>query len=432
MSGAVPSDKVTQPAHRDDLTARALEGVLVLGSTGSIGQSTLDVISRHPDKYFVWGLTANRDVDTLLSQCKRHRPCYAVMADEGSAAVLRDRLAEYQIPTQVLGGHDALCTVAAAAEAPIVMAAIVGAAGLMPTLSAVRASKRVLLANKESLVMAGELFMQEVKRFESVILPIDSEHSAIFQSLPSSNRDTTLGCPSLSDLGVRKLLLTASGGPFLDLPLAEFAEVTPEQACAHPNWQMGQKISVDSASMMNKGLELIEAAWLFGASLEQIQIVIHPQSIVHSMVEYLDGSVVAQLGQPDMRPAIAYGLAWPTRIASGAAPVDWMSLPPLTFLEPDNQRFPSLRLAQEALKEGGALPAVLNAANEVAVSAFLRGGVSFTHIPIVIEQVMARFVSSSGMHSHPVKTSLDLDAILTADGWARDIAQTVIATKSTR
>ena len=364
------------------------QNITVLGSTGSIGVSTLDVLARHPDKYRAYALTANTSVDLIIPQIQRHSPRFAVMRDERSAQQLEDQLfALGHKETAVLSGEKGLLQVAADAAVSAVMAAIVGAAGLSPTMAAVTAGKKVLLANKESLVMAGHLFMDAVETSGATLLPIDSEHNAIFQSMPAryqSGKST-----GLVSEGVRRILLTGSGGPFRELPLAQLPSVTPDQACAHPNWDMGRKISVDSATMMNKGLELIEACWLFNTTADTIDIVIHPQSIIHSMVEYTDGSVLAQLGNPDMRTPIAHALAFPDRIDSGVGSLDIIATARLDFEAPDYQRFPCLRLATEAAAVGGTAMAVLNAANEVAVDAFLSGSIRFTDIPLTIEHVLA-------------------------------------------
>jgi 1-deoxy-D-xylulose-5-phosphate reductoisomerase len=385
-----------------------VKGITVLGSTGSIGVSTLDVVARHPDKYRVVALTANRDVAGLLAQCERFSPKVAVMADEPSALRLAEALAGKGIPTEVLCGLRGLETVAAMREAEYVMAAIVGAAGLLPALAAVRAGKRVLLANKEALVMAGRLFMREAEEHAAEILPIDSEHNAIFQCLPP---DRGVG---LEVRGVKRILLTASGGPFRVTPLQALKQVTPAQACAHPNWEMGRKISVDSATMMNKGLEVIEAHWLFRAPAEQITVVLHPQSVIHSLVEYVDGSVLAQLGNPDMRTPIAHALAWPERIESGVSSLDLFQIARLDFEAPDLLRFPCLRLAFEAVHTGGSAPAILNAANEVAVAAFLDERLPFTAIPEVVEETLQRL---------PVVEPENLDGLLAIDAEARGVAE---------
>jgi 1-deoxy-D-xylulose-5-phosphate reductoisomerase len=357
-------------------------GISVLGSTGSIGVSTLDVVSRNADRYRVVALTANTDVEGLVHQCLEFRPQVAAMADAASAHRLAETLRVSAPEVEVLAGTEGVVAAAEHAGAEQVMAAIVGAAGLIPTLAAVRAGKRVLLANKEALVVAGALFMREVERSGAEVLPIDSEHNAVFQCMPDGFRQ------GLGEMGVTRILLTASGGPFRTRAPASLAEVTPEQACAHPNWDMGRKISVDSATMMNKGLEVIEARWLFDARPEQIQVVVHPQSVIHSMVEYADGSVLAQLGNPDMRTPIAHAMAWPERHASGVAPLDLFAVARLDFEKPDLQRFPCLRLAFEAVRAGGPAPAVLNAANEVAVQRFLAHELGFMDIPRVIEETL--------------------------------------------
>lgn len=381
--------------------------IVVLGATGSIGLSTLDVISRHPQRYQAFALTGFSRLAELEQLCIWHRPQFAVTADEGSARVLQDALRVAGLTTRVLAGEGGLCEVAAHPEADTVMAAIVGAAGLKPTLAAVCAGKKVLLANKEALVMSGDLFMQAVREHGATLLPIDSEHNAIFQCLPG-NYSRGLGA-----VGVRRILLTASGGPFRETPLVELEAVSPEQACAHPNWSMGRKISVDSASMMNKGLELIEACWLFDAQPSQIEVVIHPQSVIHSLVDYVDGSVLAQLGNPDMRTPIANALAWPERIDSGVAPLDLFAVARLDFQRPDEQRFPCLRLARQAAEAGGCAPARLNAANEVAVAAFLDRRIRFPEIARIIEDVLDREASA---------TVEGLDAVLAADARARALA----------
>ena len=361
----------------------SVQSVTVLGATGSIGKSTLDVIARHPERYRVYALTAHTSKEALLDQCKAHSPRFAVLDDVADAQWLQQALRQAGSNTVALAGEDALCEVAQAPEVDTVMAAIVGAAGLLPSLAAAEAGKRVLLANKEALVMSGALFMDAVARSGATLLPIDSEHNAIYQCLPSEHRG------GLAKHGVRQLLLTASGGPFRGWSAADIANVTPEQACTHPNWSMGRKISVDSATLMNKGLELIEACWLFDATPEQIQVVVHPQSVIHSMAAYNDGSVIAQLGNPDMRTPIAYGLAWPERIDAGVETLDLFQVARLDFEAPDETRFPCLRLAREAMQAGGAAPAVLNAANEVAVEAFLAGNIAFGAIPDVVAKVMA-------------------------------------------
>ncbi|RII75383.1 1-deoxy-D-xylulose-5-phosphate reductoisomerase [Pseudomonas monteilii] len=382
--------------------------ITVLGATGSIGLSTLDVIARHPDRYQVFALSGYSRIDELLALCVRHRPAFAVVPSAEAAVRLREGLAALGCATEVLEGETGLCQVASAAEVDAVMAAIVGAAGLRPTLAAVEAGKKVLLANKEALVMSGALFMEAVRRSGAVLLPIDSEHNAIFQCMPG---DYARG---LSAVGVRRILLTASGGPFRETPVEALLDVTPEQACAHPNWSMGRKISVDSASMMNKGLELIEACWLFDAAPAKVEVVVHPQSVIHSLVDYVDGSVLAQLGNPDMRTPIANALAWPERIDSGVAPLDLFAIARLDFQAPDEQRFPCLRLARQAAEAGNSAPAVLNAANEVAVEAFLGRRIRFPEIAGMIEQVLDQ---------EPVVPLPSLDAVFAADQRARELSR---------
>lgn len=382
--------------------------ITILGSTGSIGTSTLDVVARHPDKFRIVALTANSQVDLLFKQCRQFNPAFAVMLDEAAAMQLRQRLLEAGMNTEVLSGVAALEQVSALPEVDTVMAAIVGAAGLRPTLAAAHAGKKILLANKETLVMAGNVFMDAVRASGSVLLPIDSEHNAIFQALPRGYDG------DLAASGVRRILLTASGGPFRNTPLSELRDVTPDQACAHPNWVMGRKISVDSASMMNKGLEVIEAHWLFNAGADDIQVVVHPQSVIHSLVEYVDGSVLAQLGNPDMRTPIAYGLAYPERIDSGVASLDLFKVATLNFVAPDFERFPCLTLAYRALRAAGTAPAILNAANEVAVAAFLDKQISFLSIPRVIGAVLDAL---------PVSPVGCLEDVLGADAEARRAAQ---------
>ncbi|WP_163650008.1 1-deoxy-D-xylulose-5-phosphate reductoisomerase [Modicisalibacter sp. 'Wilcox'] len=386
---------------------RTAQRVTVLGATGSIGTSTLDVIARHPERYRIHALTAGTRREALYAQCRVHRPDVAVLSRETDAAWLRERLAAADIATEVRAGEAALVEVAEAGEVDVVMAAIVGAAGLLPTLAAVRAGKRVLLANKEALVMSGALFMDAVARHQAVLLPIDSEHNAIYQCLPPARAG------GLAASGVTQLLLTASGGPFRGWTPEALAGVTPEQACAHPNWSMGRKISVDSATLMNKGLELIEACWLFAARPEQVQVVVHPQSVVHSMAAYSDGSVIAQLGNPDMRTPIAYGLAWPERIAAGVEPLDLFQVARLDFEPADERAFPCLRLAREAMRAGGTAPAVLNAANEVAVAAFLEGQLGFTAIAEVVETVL---------EACPAVPADSLEQVLAEDARARRLA----------
>jgi 1-deoxy-D-xylulose-5-phosphate reductoisomerase len=361
----------------------SVRNLTILGATGTIGVNTLDVVARHPERFNVVALSGSAQLEKLAAQSRQHQPRYAVVMDAAHAQRLQALLATTAPHTEVLYGVAALEHIAALPEVDTVMAAIVGAAGLRPALAAAHAGKRILLANKETLVMAGSLFMRAVTEGGAELLPIDSEHNAIFQALPREF------CGDLAACGVRRILLTASGGPFRTTPLAELAHVTPAQACAHPNWVMGKKISVDSASMMNKGLEVIEARWLFNAAPEQIQVVIHPQSVVHSMVDYLDGSVIAQLGNPDMRTPIAYALGFPERIDSGVSALELFGKG-LTFEAPDYARFPCLKLAFNALATGGMLPAVLNAANESAVAAFLDGRASYLSIPAAIEHALAR------------------------------------------
>ncbi len=356
------------------------QGVAVLGSTGSIGRSTLDVISLHPDRYRVVALTAHSSLDALLRQCERFRPRYAVIADDSSYSQLATELATVSPETTPLAGAEGLEQVAVLEGVDQVMAAIVGAAGLRPTLAAVRAGKRVLLANKEALVMSGGLFMAEVARSGAELLPIDSEHNAMFQCLPRQQ--------PYRDHGVERVLLTGSGGPFRQTPLPQLSQVTPEQAVAHPNWSMGRKISVDSATMMNKGLELIEARWLFGLESDEIEVVIHPQSIIHSMVQYSDGSVLAQMGNPDMRTPIAHALAWPERIDSGVEALDLFAVARLDFEPPEWARYPALRLAMAAMDSGLGGPVALNAANEIAVEMFLQRRIEFTAIAAVVEETL--------------------------------------------
>ncbi len=385
-------------------------GVAILGSTGSIGVSTLDVLGRHPERFRVVALTANRDVKRMLAQCRAVRPRIAVMREPAAAAALRQSLQAVGMDIEVLEGTEGLCQAAALPEVDQVMAAIVGAAGLLPTLAAARAGKRVLLANKEALVMSGALLMDEVHRHGAELLPIDSEHNAIFQCMPP---DFGRG---LEVVGVECILLTGSGGPFRETPLDQLWEVTPEQAVAHPNWNMGAKISVDSATMMNKGLELIEACWLFGTRPEHVEVVVHPQSVVHSMVRYVDGSVLAQLGNPDMRTPIAHALAWPERIRSGVEALDLVRVGRLDFQAPDERRFPALRLAREAMEAGGTATAVLNAANEVGVQRFLDRRLRFPDIARLIEAVMEEV---------PAGEADSLETVLQADGLAREAAERI-------
>ncbi len=386
--------------------------VAILGSTGSIGVNTLDVIRAHPERFQVVALTAGKQVDLLAQQCLEFAPKMAVVSDAAGAARLSATLAQAGIATQVLYGPEALVTAVTESSCDTVMAAIVGAAGLVPALAAAKAGKRVLLANKEALVMSGDLFMKAMQEGGGELLPIDSEHNAIFQCLPQRFTDEPA-----DHLGVEELWLTASGGPFRDTPLAQLSAITPEQACAHPNWVMGRKISVDSATMMNKGLEVIEAFWLFGLPLEKIKVLIHPQSVVHSMVRYRDGSVIAQMGQPDMRTPIAYGLAWPERIHSGVSPLNLPQLAALSFAQPDLARFPCLALAFAAANAGGTAPTILNAANEIAVAAFLDQGMPYLRIPEVVEKTLSRMAAAPA-------SSIEL--ILEVDAQARAVTKDLV------
>ncbi len=391
-----------------------IQNVTVLGSTGSIGVSTLDVIRRHPDRYRAFALCAHRQIDSLFAQCLEFRPQFAVLRDAGLAAQLTERCRTAGLLTEVKFGVDALIEMSSLPEVDSVMAAIVGAAGLEPTLAAARAGKKLMLANKEVLVMAGELFMHAVRQHGATLLPVDSEHNAIFQSLPADFGRGLAAC------GVEKILLTASGGPFRNTPLAELSGVTPDAACAHPNWVMGRKISVDSATMMNKGLEVIEAHWIFAAPPEMIQVVVHPQSVIHSAVQYADGSVLAQLGNPDMRTPIAYALAYPERVAAGVEPLDLFKIARLDFFEPDFERFRCLQLAYDVLREGGTASAILNAANEVAVAAFLDGRLSFLGIARLNEALLAAL---------PARPEGSLEDVLAADIEARRLASQMILEK---
>jgi 1-deoxy-D-xylulose-5-phosphate reductoisomerase len=382
--------------------------ITVLGATGSVGLSTLDVIARHPSRYRVFALTGFTRLAELLALCVRHTPQFAVVPTAVAARQLQEDLQAAGLDTRVLVGEGGLCEVSAHPQVDTVLAAIVGAAGLRPTLAAVEAGKKVLLANKEALVMSGALFMQAVRRSGTVLLPLDSEHNAIFQCLPGNYAS------GLNEVGVRRILLTASGGPFRETPLEDLEHVSPEQACAHPNWSMGRKISVDSASMMNKGLELIEACWLFDTAPARIEVVIHPQSVIHSMVDYVDGSVLAQLGNPDMRTPIAHALAWPERIDSGVAPLDLFSIARLDFQAPDELRFPCLRLARQAAETGDSAPAVLNAANEVAVAAFLDRRIRYPEIASMIDEVL---------NLEPVVAVNELETVFEVDARARTLAE---------
>jgi len=397
-----------------------MKRLAILGSTGSIGASTLDVVKRHPERYEVVALAAGRNDERLLAQCMAHRPRHAVLADAAAAERLDAAIRRNGLATQVRQGPAALEEVAAAEGVDVVMAAIVGAAGLPATIAAARAGKTLLLANKEALVMSGALFICAAAEGGATLLPIDSEHSAVFQSLPRGFVCGRAG--EFERSGARRIVLTASGGPFRTTPLERLAKVTPAQACAHPNWVMGRKISVDSATMMNKGLEVIEAHWLFGAPLEAIEVVVHPQSVIHSMVEFHDGSVIAQLGTPDMRTPIACALAWPERIASGVGPLDLAGLGRLEFERADPSRFPCLRLAAEAIRLGGTAPAALNAANEVAVEAFLGGRLAFPAIAEVIEKVLGE------MQTEPLAS---LEQVYAVDVEARALAARFVSRRST-
>lgn len=387
------------------------QGITILGSTGTIGRNTLDVLDRYPDRYRVMALTAHRQVDEMYDQCVRYSPELAVMRDEIAAEQLGSRLRAIGSSTTVRAGLEGLIVAASYESSQIVMAAIVGAAGLLPTLEAVRSGKRVLLANKEPLVMCGHVFVEEARKSGATLLPIDSEHNAIFQCMPSNYRTGSRA------KGVRRILLTCSGGPFLKTPESELHNVTPEMACAHPNWNMGKKISVDSATLMNKGLELIEACWLFGVDPKEISVVVHPQSVIHSMVDYVDGSVLAQMGNPDMRTPIAHALAWPDRIDSGVVALDLFKVSRLDFQEPDHQKFPCLSLASQAMEAGGTAPAILNAANEIAVEAFLEGRLEFTGISRVVEKVLEKV---------PVQVADDIRTVLEGDKQARIAAEKII------
>lgn len=389
------------------------QSVTILGSTGSIGKSTLDVIQQHPNLYSVFAITANSQIELLLQQIQIHNPRYAVMASPDCAEQLRMETQKLGLDTEILGGVDGLSVVASHTDVELVMAAIVGAAGLLPTLAAAKAGKKVLLANKEALVMTGQLFMDAVRDNGAELLPIDSEHNAVFQCIHGSRSD------SLFDLGISKITLTASGGPFRQTPIEQLSEVTPEMACAHPNWSMGQKISVDSASMLNKGLELIEACWLFSASPDQVEAVLHPQSIVHALVSYVDGSVLAHLGNPDMRVPIAAAMSWPQRTSSGVKPLDLVEVARLDFYQPDLQRFPCLRLSMEAMKAGGIATVVLNAVNEVAVEAFLQRKIRFTDIPVLLEEMLGKSVNRP-LNDIAMVLEQDQLARLSALEWIKD------------
>ena len=391
-----------------------MQTVTILGATGSIGRSTIDVIARHPDSYRVFAITGHRQVERLVQQAKACHARYLVVANDDDYQQALELARKYELASEVLSGKRALEEVASAPEVDSVMAAIVGAAGLEPTLAAVKAGKRVLLANKESLVMSGALFLDAARQSRAEILPIDSEHNAIFQCLPA---DFNYG--ELSASGISKILLTGSGGPFRERDLSTFNEITPGQACAHPNWDMGRKISVDSATMMNKGLEFIEACWLFGLQPDDIQVVLHPQSTIHSMVQYVDGSVIAQLGNPDMRTPIAYGLGYPKRIDAGVAPLDFATLSDLSFSTPDTHRFPNLYLAIDACRSGQAATTRLNAANEIAVQAFLDNRISFNQIAQINEEILNRF-EPTAVSSIQQVLELDKQARLAAIAMVED------------
>ena len=393
-----------------------MKQLTLLGSTGSIGCSTLDVVRHNPEHYTVTALVAGKNVQRMVEQCLEFAPRYAVMDDEESARQVKVLLAEHGSRTEVLSGQRAACDMAALDDVDQVMAAIVGAAGLLPTLAAIDAGKTVLLANKESLVTCGRLFMEAVKQRGAQLLPVDSEHNAIFQSLPQPFQQN-LGYADLEQNGVSSILLTGSGGPFRDTPLSDLVSMTPDQACRHPNWSMGRKISVDSATMMNKGLEYIEARWLFNASAAQMEVLIHPQSVIHSMVRYRDGSVMAQLGEPDMRTPIAHTMAWPNRVVSGVKPLDFCKLSALTFCAPDYQRYPCLKLAMEAFEQGQAATTALNAANEIAVAAFLEQRIRFTDIAAL---------NLSVLEAMDLREPQSVDDVLTVDAKARLTAQKAV------
>jgi 1-deoxy-D-xylulose-5-phosphate reductoisomerase len=394
----------------------AIQQVTILGATGTIGTQTLDVISQHPERFKVFALTASTNVQSLFDLCVKHKPRYAVMLSSEAASALSDRLEKAGLATEVLQGEGALSDVASHQDVDVVMAAIVGAAGLHPAMAAARAGKRILLANKETLVMAGNLFMQAVIDGGATLLPIDSEHNAIFQVMPYQRTRV------LADMGVKRILLTASGGPFRNATIEQLRNVTRAQALNHPNWVMGPKITIDSATMMNKGLEVIEAHWLFNAASAQIEVVVHPQSVIHSMVEYNDGSVLAQLGNPDMRTPIAYGLGYPDRLASGVSSLDLLKIGRLDFCSPDQNMFPCLRLAYEALDAGGTAPAILNAANEVAVEAFLADQIGFMDIPALIESVLTAS-SIDAVTSIPQLVDVDANARRVARSWLKSLSR---------
>ncbi|EEY10516.1 1-deoxy-D-xylulose 5-phosphate reductoisomerase [Mannheimia haemolytica serotype A2 str. OVINE] len=393
-----------------------MKKLVILGSTGSIGKSTLSVVEHNPNQYEVFALVGGKNVELMLEQCRQYQPTFAAMDDEKSAQALKTALATLGSKTEVLAGQAAICELAAHSEVDMVMAAIVGAAGLLPTLSAVKAGKTVLLANKESLVTCGQIFIDEARKSGAKLLPVDSEHNAIFQSLPPEAQQKVGFCP-LAELGVSKIILTGSGGPFCTKPLNEFDAITPAQAVAHPNWSMGKKISVDSATMMNKGLEYIEARWLFNATAEEMDIIIHPQSIIHSMVRYIDGSVIAQMGNPDMCTPIAHTMAYPNRINAGVPPLDFFKLKELIFIEPDFARYPNLKLAIEAFAEGQYATTAMNAANEIAVEAFLNEQIRFTDIVNVNRTVVENIA--------PIQVS-EIADVLHIDKLARELAKQAV------
>ncbi|MGM0428725.1 MAG: 1-deoxy-D-xylulose-5-phosphate reductoisomerase [Pseudomonadota bacterium] len=394
--------------------------ITVLGATGSIGQNTLDVVARHPEDFEVFALTAHSQAQVMAELCLKHHPQYAVMGCQRSASELKELLGT-QVSTQVIYGDKALAEVSAASDVNVVMAAIVGAAGLAPTLAAIDAGKDVLLANKEALVMSGQLFIDHAQRSGAKIIPVDSEHNAIFQCLPQAAQQL-VGTMALAEHGIQHLLLTGSGGPFRDIPLEELSKQTPGAACKHPNWSMGRKISVDSATMLNKGLEYIEARWLFNCSPEQLKVVIHPQSVIHSMVQYTDGSVLAQMGEPDMRTPIAHSLGYPERLASGVSNLDFTQIGQLTFKQPESARYPCLQLAIEACWEGQWATTALNAANEIAVDAFLQEQVGFTDIAKVCDSVL-QSITANEADSIETLLAIDKKARLAAKQWLQEYAQ---------
>ncbi|WP_440210587.1 1-deoxy-D-xylulose-5-phosphate reductoisomerase [Actinobacillus pleuropneumoniae] len=393
-----------------------MKKLVILGSTGSIGKSTLSVVEQNKTEYEVFGLVGGKNVELMAAQCLLFQPKFATLDDENAAKALEEQLRQLNVKTEVLSGQKAICELSAHPEVDMVMAAIVGAAGLLPTLSAVKAGKKVLLANKESLVTCGQIFIDEARKSGAQLLPVDSEHNAIFQSLPPEAQQKVGFCP-LAELGVSKIILTGSGGPFRVKPLDEFAAITPAQAVAHPNWSMGKKISVDSATMMNKGLEYIEARWLFNASAEEMEIIIHPQSIIHSMVRYIDGSVIAQMGNPDMCTPIAHTMAYPKRINAGVAPLDFCKLKELTFIEPDFARYPNLKLAIDAFAEGQYATTAMNAANETAVEAFLNERIRFIDIVNVNRTVVENIA--------PVQVK-EIADVLHIDKLARELAEQAV------